>query len=49
MISRAHGVSSAAPAGLQTKMRLREGVSPPPVALNGPEMVIVPRCGWYSR
>ena len=46
MISRAHGVSSAAVAGRQTNMRLREGVSPAPVALNGPEMVSVPRCGW---
>src|SRR5258708_6215700 len=41
----AHGASSAAPAGLQTKIRRRLGASPAPVELYGPAISILPNVG----
>ena len=45
----AHGSSSAAVAGRHVKIRRRLGVSPGPVALNGPVIVNVSMCGQPGR
>ncbi len=45
MILRAHGISSAAPVGRQTKILRRLGVSETPVTLYGPVTLKSRTCG----